>query len=209
MSASVLRIGALLLALAAAAPLLAADDYPEMLAYLADSRMDGRAFAGASGALAINLAAGDFNQQATVRGIAVGTRATASTRALQQRAGDHATAPTQASAVIAGEALAGASGIASINQASGNRNAMSNMVAMSLAQRGIRETDDDSSLSSSFASAGQQHVSEAGSANTVRRTAAVEATALQGFDGVLQLNQIAGSGNDIGNVLTMSVQTGP
>ncbi len=209
MSASVLRTGALLLALVATAPLLAADDYPEMLAYLADSRMDGRAFAGATGALAINLAAGDFNQQATVRGIAVGTQATASTRALQQRAGDHATAPTQASAVIAGEALAGASGIASINQASGNRNAMSNMVAMSLAQRGIRETDDDSSLSSSFASAGQQHVSEAGSANTVRRTAAVEATALQGFDGVLQLNQIAGSGNDIGNVLTMSVQTGP
>ena len=37
---------------------------------------------------------------------------------------------------------------------------------------------------------------------------AVEATALRGFEGVLQLNQIAGSANEIGNVLTLSVVPG-
>ncbi|MCD9027940.1 hypothetical protein LDO26_06935 [Luteimonas sp. BDR2-5] len=204
-----MRLVLVVLGVTAAGALPAADDYPEMLAYLADSRIDGRAFAGANGAMAINLAAGDFNQQASVRSVAVGTHALASADVRQRRGDDSAPSPAQASAVIAGDALAGASGIASINQASGNRNAMSNVVAMSLAQRGIRETDDDSSLASSFASAGQRHVGEAGSANTVRRTAAVEATALQGFDGVLQLNQVAGSGNDIGNTLSMSVQTGP
>jgi hypothetical protein len=38
---------------------------------------------------------------------------------------------------------------------------------------------------------------------------AVEASALQGFDGVLQLNQIAGSGNATANQLSISVQSTP
>ncbi len=188
---------------------IASEDYPAMLAYLADTRIDGRAFAGANGAIAINLAAGDFNQQTSARSIATGTTALASIDVRQQRGNDDATAPDQVSAVIAGDAFAGASGVASINQASGNANAAFNAVAMSLAQQGIREADDDTLSLSAVASAGQQRVSGAGGANTLRRTAAVEATALQGFEGVLQLNQIAGSGNDTGNVLSMSVQTGP
>ena len=39
--------------------------------------------------------------------------------------------------------------------------------------------------------------------------ASVDSTALQGFEGVLQLNQVAGAGNDTGNVLSMSIQSGP
>nr|WP_101926942.1 MULTISPECIES: hypothetical protein [Luteimonas] len=187
----------------------ATDDYPALLAYLAETRIDGEAFAGASGAIAINLAAGDPNQQTSARSIAIGDTALASTDLRQQRQADVATAPDHASAVIAGEALSGATGVVSINQASGNANTALNAVALSLAQQGIREADDDTALSSAFASAGQQHVVGAGGATTLRRTAAVEATALQGFDGVLQLNQIAGSGNDVGNVLSMSVQAGP
>ena len=198
---------ALLFALAAAP--VAADDYGAMLGYLTQSRVDGSAFSGASGALALNVAAGDLNQQSNLRAIAIGTRALASTDVRQGRRGDRATTADAASAVIAGRAFAGASGMAGINQASGSGNAAFNAVALALAQQGIRETDDDHALSAAFASAGQQHDFERGSATAGRRVASVDSTALQGFEGVLQLNQVAGAGNDTGNVLSMSIQSGP
>lgn len=198
---------ALLFALAAAP--VAADDYGAMLGYLTQSRVDGSAFSGASGALALNVAAGDLNQQSNLRAIAIATRAIASTDVRQARRGDRTTSPDAASAVIAGRAFSGASGLAGINQASGSGNAAFNVVALALAQQGIRETDDDQALSAAFASAGQQHDFERGSATAGRRVASVDSTALQGFEGVLQLNQVAGSGNDTGNVLSMSLQTGP
>ena len=198
---------ALLFALAAAP--VAADDYGAMLGYLTQSRVDGSAFSGASGALALNVAAGDLNQQSNLRAIAIATRAIASTDVRQARRGDRTTSPDAASAVIAGRAFSGASGLAGINQASGSGNAAFNAVALALAQQGIRETDDDQALSAAFASAGQQHDFERGGATAGRRVASVDSTALQGFEGVLQLNQVAGAGNDTGNVLSMSLQSGP
>ena len=198
---------ALLFALAAAP--VAADDYGAMLSYLTQSRVDGSAFSGASGALALNVAAGDLNQQSNLRAIAIATRAIASTDVRQARRGDRTTSPDAASAVIAGRAFSGASGLAGINQASGSGNAAFNAVALALAQQGIRETDDDQALSAAFASAGQQHDFERGGATAGRRVASVDSTALQGFEGVLQLNQVAGAGNDTGNVLSMSIQSGP
>ena len=198
---------ALLFALAAAP--VAADDYGAMLGYLTQSRVDGSAFSGASGALALNVAAGDLNQQSNLRAIAIATRAIASTDVRQARRGDRTTSPDAASAVIAGRAFSGASGLAGINQASGSGNAAFNAVALALAQQGIRGTDDDQALSAAFASAGQQHDFERGGATAGRRVASVDSTALQGFEGVLQLNQVAGSGNDTGNTLAVSISTGP
>ena len=202
------RLSTALLLAFVAAP-VAADDYGAMLGYLTQSRVDGGAFSGATGALALNVAAGDLNQQSNLRAIAIGTRALASTDVRQGRRGDRATTADAASAVIAGRAFAGASGMAGINQASGSGNSAFNAVALALAQQGIRETDDDHALSAAFASAGQQHDFERGSATAGRRVASVDSTALQGFEGVLQLNQVAGSGNDTGNVLSMSLQSGP
>ena len=186
-----------------------ADEMSSMLDYLTASRLDGNAFAGATGAIAINMAAGDLNQQANVRAIAVGQHAIAGADVRQSRLRDLANAPDVATAVIGGNALAGASGIASINQASGAGNASFNAVAIALAQQGIREADDDSTLSAAFASAGQQHGFDQGDASAQRRVASVESTALQGFEGVLQLNQVAGVGNDTGNSVSMSIQAGP
>lgn len=197
----------LLLALCAAP--VSADDYGAMLGYLTQSRIDGAALSGASGTIALNVAAGDLNQQSNVRAIAIGSRALASVDVRQTRRGDRATAPDAASARIADRALAGASGLAGINQASGSGNSAFNAVALALAQQGIRESDDDGTLSAAFASAGQQHDFERGGATAGRRVASVDSTALQGFEGVLQLNQVAGAGNDTGNVLSMSIQSGP
>ena len=186
----------------------AGDDYAEMLGYLAQTRIEDGVLAGASGAIAVNMAAGDLNQQANLRALAVGEVADVQMGAAQKRSDDVYDTPRIASATIGGSALAGASGIASINQASGSGNTEQNAVALLLAQQGIRETPD-SLLSSSVSASAEQKFTPNPAGKTASRKVAVEATALRGFEGVLQLNQIAGSANQTGNVLTLSLPAGP
>ncbi len=193
-----------------AAPLMAqADDYSGMLIYLDVARIDGRALAGANGAIAVNQAAGDLNLQANLRGIATGERAGVSITNRQLQGGNRVLgAALHATAVVDGSALAGASGIASINQASGIANTTLNVVSATLAGQGIRETDDAALAAEGSALAGGRDGTGHGVA-TGTRSAGVTSTALRGFDGVLQLNQIAGSGNDTANVLGLVVQDRP
>ena len=189
----------------ALAPLQAhADDYTGMLAYLDVTRIDGRALAGANGAIA-----GDLNLQGNLRGIASGARADVAINAQQVQGGNRVlSAPLHARADIGGDALAGASGIASINQASGIANTTLNVVSATLARQGIRETDDTALAAEGSALAGGRDDAGRGVA-TGTRSAGVASTALRGFDGVLQLNQVAGSGNDTANVLGLVVQDRP
>lgn len=199
----------LLLLLAAAPWTTRADDYSGMLAYLDVARIDGHALAGASGAIAVNQAAGDLNLQANLRGIAHGGLADVSISAQQQQRGNRVlSAPMEASALIGGNALAGASGIASINQASGIANTTLNVVSATLARQGIRESDDTALAAEGSALAGGRDDAGRG-VTTGTRSAGVASTALRGFDGVLQLNQIAGSGNETANVLGLVVQDRP
>ncbi|WP_439448267.1 hypothetical protein [Stenotrophomonas sp. ATs4] len=199
-----------LLLLLVAAPWTArADDYGGMLAYLDVARIDGHALAGANGAIAVNQAAGDLNVQANLRGIANGDRADVAINARQLQQGNRVlSGPLQATAFIGGDALAGASGIASINQASGIANTTLNVVSATLARQGIRETDDTALAAEGSALAGGRDDTGRGVA-TGTRSAGVASTALRGFDGVLQLNQIAGNGNDTANVLGLVVQDRP
>lgn len=164
---------ALLLAAWLAVPAVAlADDYSGMLAYLDVTRIDGRALAGASGAIAINQAAGDLNIQANLHGMASGDRADVAIAARQQHSNDVVlSAPLEASAHIAGQALAGASGIASINQASGIANTTLNVVSATLARQGIRESDDTALAASDIASAGGRAIP----VTVLRRVSAVSA----------------------------------
>ncbi|ARQ90079.1 hypothetical protein [Nocardiopsis yanglingensis] len=199
----------LLLLLAAAPVATRADDYSGMLAYLDVARIDGHALAGANGAIAVNQAAGDLNLQANLRGIANGDRADVAINARQLQQGNRVlSGPLQATAFIGGDALAGASGIASINQASGIANTTLNVVSATLARQGIRETDDTALAAEGSALAGGRDDTGRGVA-TGTRSAGVASTALRGFDGVLQLNQIAGNGNDTANVLGLVVQDRP
>ncbi|HDS1300929.1 hypothetical protein [Stenotrophomonas maltophilia] len=186
-----------------------ADDYSGMLAYLDVARIDGRALAGANGAIAVNQAAGDLNLQANLHGIAKGDHADVAITARQLQHGNRVlSGPLHAAALIGGDALAGASGIASINQASGIANTTLNVVSATLARQGIRETDDLALAAEGSALAGGRDDAGRGVA-TGTRSVGVASTALRGFDGVLQLNQIAGSGNDTANVLGLVVQDRP
>ncbi|HEL3156444.1 TPA: hypothetical protein UMF67_000111 [Stenotrophomonas maltophilia] len=199
----------LLLLLAAAPWATRADDYSGMLAYLDVARIDGHALAGANGAIAVNQAAGDLNVQANLRGIAKGDRADVAINTRQLQQGNRVlSGPLQATAFVGGDVLAGASGIASINQASGIANTTLNVVSATLARQGIRETDDTALAAEGSALAGGRDDTGRGVA-TGTRSAGVASTALQGFDGVLQLNQIAGNGNDTANVLGLVVQDRP
>lgn len=188
-----------------------ADDYGAMLSYLNHTRLDGSALRNADGAITVNMVAGDLNQQANLLGMASGQTAGTQISTQQRQAGNRVTGagPLDASASIGGQALNGASGVAMINQASGIGNATVNVVTSTLAQQGIRESDDEAlAASGALASAGGQDLANSRKA-AGSRSVAVEDTALRGFDGVLQLNQIAGSGNVTANQLGMSVQSTP
>ena len=186
-----------------------ADDYAGMLDYLASSRIDGQAFDGARGAIAINMAAGDLNQQGNLHGFSSGELADSHVVAIQHHTGNQYDAPLHATASIGGGAFRQASGLVSINQASGSGNAELNIVTAALANQGIRETTDGGLSSLVFANAGEQPLPDSTVSKPGTRSVAVEATALQGFEGVLQLNQIAGSGNSTGNRFGLSVHGGP
>lgn len=197
------------LASLAATPAYAGDDdYAAMLGYLASNRIDGNAFKGASGAAAVNMAAGDLNQQANLRAFASGGHVTILSS--QLRRNDIHDEPTSADVSIGGNAFAGGSGLSSINQASGSSNAQLNAVAAQLTAQGIREATDDSLSTAVSASAGGQSASdtEASNDNATRRTA-VESSAMQGYQGVMQLNQAAGSGNATSNQLLLSAPSVP
>ncbi len=213
MNTAILRLSAVAMALAVAVVGTATaqsqgDSYTGMLSYLsADTRIDGNALAGADGSIKVNQAAGELNLQANLHSMANGAHASATARSLQLRQANSFNSPMQASATIGGNALAGASGIASINQASGGGNASLNAVTATLAAQGIREASDEAMTSSEvLASAGGQSIVTDPRAT---RRVGVEASALRGFDGVLQLNQIAGSGNATENRFSMSVQGTP
>lgn len=195
-------LASLVCAFPAAAGDSAGDGYDALLGYLASSDIADNALAGASGAIAVNQAAGDLNMQANVRAIASGEHADAAATARQLRSNDRFDTPLQASVGIRGQALSGASGLVSINQASGSGNAEVNLVTAALASQGIRETGDEG-LSFVSASAGEQTSMDPGASANASRSVAVEATALQGFNGVLQLNQVAGSGNATSNQLAL------
>lgn len=208
---SVLLSSGLLLVLPLSLCAQQADDYAAMLGYLNHSRIDGSALRGSDGAMVVNMAAGDLNLQGNLLGIASGETVQISVDARQRHIGDrvHTDGPLEASASIGGQAFNGASGVAMINQASGIGNATLNVVTAALAQQGIRETNDEAlAASGALASAGGQGAAISGR-SAGSRSVAVEDTALQGFDGVLQLNQIAGSGNTTANQLGISVQSTP
>jgi hypothetical protein len=183
------------------------DDYARMLGYLASSRIDGNAMRGVSGASAVNMAAGDLNQQANLRAFAVG--GTTSVHSRQLQLGNHTDRPYAASATIGGAAYVDGHGLASINQASGSGNAQLNAVAAVLANQGIRETTDGTLSAVVSASAGGQHPGSTSASGGGTRHVAVEPSAMQGYQGVMQLNQAAGSGNVTGNQLLLSVPSSP
>lgn len=180
------------------------DSYDAMLSYLDANTIGGQVAQGVQGINSMNIAAGNANVQANLHAFAAGGHAQALLQARQHTQNSATDVPLNASASIGGHAYANGSGIASINQASGNGNAQLNGVVAQLASQGIREATDGSLSATVSASARDQtsvnpHAQAGGT-----RSVAVDPSAMEGFNGVLQLNQVAGSGNASDNLLLMS-----
>jgi hypothetical protein len=180
------------------------ESYAAMLNYLDSNTIGGNALEGTSGISSVNTAAGNGNLQGNLHAFATGSQAQALIQA-QQHARNYSPGGTlYASAYITGHAYDNGQGIASINQVSGNSNTQLNGVAVALANQGIREATDGTLSAAVSASAGGQPSSNPHAQAGGTRSVGVDPSAMEGFNGVMQLNQVAGSGNASDNLLLLS-----
>jgi hypothetical protein len=180
------------------------ESYAIMLNYLDSNTVSGNALEGTQGISSVNTAAGNGNLQGNLHAFATGSQSQALIQARQHAHSYAPDATLYASAIITGHAYDNGQGIASINQVSGNGNTQLNGVAASLANQGIREATDGTLSAAVSASAGGQTPSNPRAQADGTRNVAVDPSAMEGFTGVMQLNQVAGSGNASDNMLLLS-----
>jgi hypothetical protein len=180
------------------------DSYTSMLTYLDNSSIDGNAMQNTQGVTGVNQAAGNGNLQGNLRALASSNQGQALIEAQQHSRSYAPNATLYASATVGGNAYDNAQGIASINQVSGNSNTQLNGVAAALTSQGIREATDGTLSATVSASAGGQPPSNSHAQAGGTRSVGVDPSAMEGFDGVMQLNQVAGSGNASDNLLLLS-----
>ncbi|MGZ0701628.1 adhesin [Pseudomonas piscis] len=152
------------------------------------------------GNLNINQAAGDQQQQANVRAIAIGTQAGAST-SVNQKITTPADRSANASSTIGGNSFSNGNGALGVNQSSGANNQMVNALRISISAN--PQGMDDSALS-------QQNVAllpSSGAPDTHQgsRQVVTSDQAFTGSRGVVQVNQSAGVGNQMANTLSIRV----
>ncbi|MGE6790634.1 adhesin [Pseudomonas guineae] len=147
------------------------------------------------GVLMINQAAGDDQQQANARALAIGSRANAQATAainVRQSTDNLATNPAGiiASASIGGSSFANSRGVVGINQGAGSSNQQIN--AMRIAS-GLPQGLDDSALAQQ--SVRPSSISGATEPLSGERIVSIDDSAFSNSRGVVQLNQSAGVGN--------------
>lgn len=152
------------------------------------------------GNIAVNQAAGDQQQQANARAIAVGPSATATTE-IRQRLGTASGPGRDARSSIQGDAFSGGNGVVGVNQSAGASNQQANALRISISNQ--PQSIDDSVLM-------QQNVallnnSDATDSAPGYRQITTSDQAFTGSRGVIQLNQSAGVGNRTANTLSVRV----
>ncbi|WP_223464083.1 adhesin [Pseudomonas sp. GL-RE-26] len=148
----------------------------------------------------VNQAAGDQQQQANVRAIAIDTQAGATTN-VQQKITTPANPSMDATATIGGAAFSNGNGVLGVNQGAGANNQMANAMRVSISA--APQAIDDSALS-------QQNVALLPNAGATgppngSRQVVTSDQAFTGSRGVIQVNQSAGVGNRMANTLSIRV----
>ncbi len=146
------------------------------------------------GNLSVNQAAGDKQQQANARAIAVGPEANASTQ-IRQRLNTPADPTMDARSTIQGNAFSNGSGALGVNQSAGANTQQANALSITLSAQ--PQSIDDSVLM-------QQNVALLNNSGptdtpTGHRQVTTSDQAFTGSRGVIQLNQSAGVGNRMAN----------
>lgn len=165
--------------------------------------------AGGVGNIAVNNSAGAGNAQANIAVIGVGAESAGAairSRQVAARSTNGAIGEGHASAEIGSNAFRNASGIIAVNQSSGAGNAQSNLIAIAVGpfaevpidQLGsVNAAEDGSSLGASRSDSGRT------------RRSAIADSAFAGASGIVQVNQLAGSGNTTANVFALSIGAVP
>ncbi|WBG61961.1 adhesin [Pseudomonas citronellolis] len=155
---------------------------------------------GYNGVASVNQAAGDEQQQANGRAIAIGTSGGASTR-FHQSVITTADPSQAAKASITGNSFSNGSGALGVNQAAGTANQQVN--AMSISVTAVPQSVDDNVLSQQNITL-SQNSGPAGSTMGSRQVVTSD-QAFAGSRGVVQVSQSAGIGNRIANTLSIRV----
>jgi hypothetical protein len=152
------------------------------------------------GNLSVNQAAGDQQQQANARAIAIGHGASATTQ-IRQRLRTAVDPAIDARSSIQGDSFSNGNGVLGVNQSAGASNQQANALRISIGTQ--PQTIDDSVLV-------QQNVtliinSDPTDSAPGYRQVATSDQAFTGSRGVVQLNQSAGVGNRTANTLSVRV----
>lgn len=161
--------------------------------------ISGSAFAGASGSIKVNEAAGNGNEQANISVLSLGGTVHVS---LTQRVSG--LAHDTGSATISDSAFAGASGALQLNQVAGSGNAQGNVIVVQLG--GTTTSLTDAALSNTVASS---HTPAEKTHSSGGNVSGISGHAFSGASGVLQINQTAGSSNRTANSFQLQLQSGP
>lgn len=159
---------------------------------------------GSTGRIAVNAAAGNGSTQANIAAVSVGGASTsAAIGSEQQVSAAYPITLTSARSEIGADAFRGASGLISVNQSSGNANTQANLAAIAVGQ--MPEVSIEQ-LGHVRAAPASQAASNAGA--SPRQNAVIADSAFAGARGIVQVNQLAGSGNSTANVFALSIGTG-
>lgn len=177
------------------------DAYDWMLGVLNESHINGRVGAGASGNIAVNLAAGSGNLQVNQRAI----NTDSSVNQLNMDTPSQAGVVQHAVTRISGGAFRGASGALGINQVAGDGNVQFNSMNLG----GVASGSSEIRTRLPAGPAGESDPSDRkdGQAEELpldRYRTVISNTAFTGFGGLLQVNQVSGNRNVTGNSFTFS-----
>lgn len=152
------------------------------------------------GNLTVNQAAGDQQQQANARAIAVGHGASATTQ-IRQRLRTHVDPAMDARSGIQGDAFSHGNGALGVNQSAGASNQQANALRISIGAQ-PQSIDDSVLLQQNVALLNNSDPTD--SAPGYRQVTTSD-QAFTGSRGVIQLNQSAGVGNRTANTLSIRV----
>lgn len=155
---------------------------------------------GSSGRIAVNIAAGDNNQQVNAATVAIGDIALVTQSVHQRLSGseqaDHATSIT-----VEDGAFSGTNGLTSINITAGSQNQMANLAALAIGNSGAMS---DQLLEQSRAPIEPKGGVPDGSLPSNDRIA-IGDTAFGEGSGLIQVNLIGGEGNSSANTFALSI----
>ena len=155
---------------------------------------------GASGRLAVNIAAGDNNQQIGDAVIAIGGLAF-SLEAVSQRLSGPAPINRDTEISIGNGAFVGTAGLSSINITAGTQNQMANLAILAVGNSGAMS---DQLLEQSRAPTEPNGGNQNGSLPSNDRISIAD-TAFGDGSGLLQVNLIGGEGNSSANTFALSI----